>query len=192
MPLKSNSQRYGSVAQTLHWIIAAMIVGQFVLAYIAHYLPNGMEKLAVLARHKSVGMTILMLAIVRLAWRWLNPPPPLPAGMPKWERIGAHVSHALLYLLLFAMPLSGWLMSSARGYSVSWFNQFTWPDLIPRSPTAFEQLHELHATLGTLLFFVAVLHVAAALKHHWWNKDTVLKRMLPFTKVDNASFRNAR
>jgi cytochrome b561 len=176
--------RYGAVAQTLHWIVAALIVTQFVLAWTADDLPLGMHKLILLARHKSVGMTVLMLAVLRLGWRLGHPPPPLPAGMAPLEQRLAHATHAAFYVLLFAMPLTGWLMSSAKNYSVSWFGLFTWPNLIGRDETAFAWLRGTHTTLSWALLAIAVLHMLAALKHHFWNKDSVLKRMLPFTTTE--------
>jgi cytochrome b561 len=181
------NHRFGAVAQSLHWLIAAMIVTQFVLANIAEDLPLGVHKLAVLARHKSVGMTILMLAVIRLIWRATHPAPPMPAAMPGYERKLANLSHVLLYTLLFAMPITGLLMSSAKGYSVSWFNWFAWPNLIGRSDAAFNFFKDTHHLLAKILFFTALLHVAAALKHHFWDKDNVLKRMLPFTHTEKSS-----
>jgi len=171
------------VAQGLHWIIAALIVTQFVLAYLAEDLPLGIHKLALFARHKSFGMTILMLAALRLGWRLTHAPPPLPAGMSPLERFLARATHAAFYILLFAMPVTGLLMSSAKNYSVSWFGLFTWPNLIPKNEAAFEALRTTHDLLSDVLFAVAVLHVLAALKHHFWNKDDVLLRMLPFGKT---------
>jgi cytochrome b561 len=187
MPIRSIPTRYGAVAQTFHWLIAALIVVQFVLAYTADDLPLGVHKLALLARHKSFGMTVLMLAVLRLLWRLKNPPPELPAGMTPLERILARVTHVALYVLLFAMPLTGWLMSSAKNYSVSWFGLFTWPNLIGKNEAQFDFLRSTHHLLSDALFVVAVLHVLAALKHHFWNKDDVLVRMLPFIKAQRIN-----
>lgn len=184
MPTTSPPARYSGVAQSLHWLIAALIVTQFALAWTADDLPLGAHKLAVLARHKSFGMTVLALAIVRALWRAAHPPPALPPGMTPIERALARATHLLFYVLLFAMPISGWLMSSAKNYSVSWFGLFTWPNLIAPSKPAFELLKTTHHYLGGFLFAVAALHVAAALKHHFWNKDDVLNRMLPFAKSE--------
>jgi cytochrome b561 len=102
--------------------------------------------------------------------------------MTRWERAGAHASHWAFYVLLFAMPLTGWTMSSAKNYSVSWFGLFTWPNLIGKNEAAFELLKTTHDILSDVLFAVAVLHILAALKHHFWHRDDVLIRMLPFTK----------
>ena len=155
MPNKTTSGRYSALAQLFHWIIAALIVTQFVLARMAADLPLGGRKLALLARHKSVGMTILMLAILRLLWRLRNRPPELPSGMSRIEQIAARTTHLAFYLLLFAMPLTGWMMSSAKNYSVSWFGLFTWPNLIAKNETAFDWLKTTHDTLSDVLFAVA-------------------------------------
>jgi len=187
MPISSSPSRYSAVAQGFHWIIAGLIVAQFTLAWMADDLPLGMHKLALLARHKSFGMTVLMLAVLRLFWRLFNRPPELPTGMSKAERSLAKISHILFYVLLFAMPLTGWLMSSAKNYSVSWFGRFTWPDLIGKNERAFELLKTTHQTLSWLLFTLAILHILAALKHHFWSKDDVLRRMLPFTKSEKRT-----
>jgi cytochrome b561 len=187
MPISGSPSRYSAVAQGFHWIIAGLIVTQFTLAWMADDLPLGMHKLALLARHKSFGMTVLMLAALRLLWRLFNRPPELPAGMSKVERKLARGTHAAFYFFLFAMPLTGWLMSSAKNYSVSWFGRFTWPDLIGKNERAFELLKTTHQTLSWLLFSLAILHILAALKHHFWDKDDVLKRMLPFTKSEKES-----
>ncbi len=187
MPLETARMRYTGVAQFLHWIIAALIVTQFALAWSAEDLPLGVHKLALYARHKSFGMTILMLAIVRLGWRFANRAPELPDGMTPVERFLARATHVAFYVLLFAMPITGWLMSSAKNYSVSWFGLFTWPNLIGKNDTAFEALKTTHDYLSDVLLAIAILHVLAALKHHFWNKDDVLLRMLPFTRSEKRS-----
>ena len=186
MPNSPPSARYTRVAQLLHWVIAGLIVTQFALAWSAEDLPLGMHKLALLARHKSFGMTLLMLGVLRLTWRFTHSPPPLPEGMSRLERAAALATHGAFYFLLFAMPLSGWLMSSAKNYSVSWFSKFTWPNLIGPNEEAFSILKSTHFFLSYALFAIAVLHILAALKHHFWNKDDVLLRMLPFTKVGQS------
>jgi cytochrome b561 len=161
-------------------------VTQFVLARMAQDLPLGGRKLGLLAEHKSVGMTILMLAILRLLWRVRTAPPALPSGMSRIEQVAARWTHRAFYVLLFAMPLTGWTMSSAKNYSVSWFGLFTWPNLIGKDETAFELLRTTHRALAYVLFSIAVLHILAALKHHFWNRDDVLVRMLPFAKAERT------
>lgn len=187
MPNPSPPSRYGAVAQGFHWVIVALVVTQFALAWTADDLPIGARKLSLLARHKSFGMTILMLAVLRLAWRLFNRPPELPPRMTVIEKRIARGTHVLFYCLLFLMPLTGWMMSSAKNYSVSWFDQFTWPNLISPNQRAFDILLVTHHTLSWLLFALAILHILAALKHHFWDKDDVLKRMLPFTKSEKPS-----
>jgi cytochrome b561 len=187
MPTRVPPLRYTGVAQALHWIIAALIVTQFVLAWTADDLPLGVRKLALLAEHKSFGMTVLMLVILRMIWRISHPPPALPSAMTPLERRLAQATHVAFYVLLFAMPITGWMMSSAKNYSVSWFGLFTWPNLIGKNETAFDFLKTTHDYLSDVLFGIAVLHVLAALKHHFWNKDDVLMRMLPFTKSEKRS-----
>jgi cytochrome b561 len=187
MPNQSVPARYGVVAQGFHWLIAGLIVTQFTLGWMAEDLPLGMQKLAMFARHKSFGMTVLMLAVLRLLWRLFHRPPELPAAMSPIERMLARGTHILFYVLLFAMPLTGWMMSSAKNYSVSWFGRFTWPDLIAPNERAFELLKTTHQTMSWLLLALAILHILAALKHHFWNKDDVLRRMLPFTKSEKRS-----
>jgi cytochrome b561 len=181
MALRNTPHRWGVVAQLLHWTIVVLIIVQFTLAELADDLPAGLKKLTLLARHKSVGITILMLAALRLAWRWTNPTPQLPDTLKPHERALARFTHFMLYALLFAQPLSGWMMSSARGFPVSWFGYFQLPDLVPKSKPLYDALITTHHTLAWVLVAVVVLHVAGALKHHFVLRDNVLRRMLPFS-----------
>jgi cytochrome b561 len=182
MQVRNTTVRWGSVAQILHWLIVALIIVQVILALMAAQL-HGMPKLAMLARHKSVGITILMLAVVRLLWRLVNPTPPLPLTLKPYERFLANFTHAALYFLIFAMPLTGWIMTSARGFPVSWFNLFQLPDLVAKNRPLYEAMVETHEALAWTLGAVALLHLLGALKHHFVMKDTVLRRMLPFSKI---------
>jgi cytochrome b561 len=179
MQLKNDESRYGAVAQFFHWTIVILIIVQFVLANQAHDLPLGAAKIAVLARHKSVGITILALVLLRLIWRLIGDQPVNPPGMARWQRIAAHISHGALYALLIVTPLLGWLMSSARNFPVSWFGLVTLPDLIAPNRPAYEFLHDAHELMAGTMFWLALLHVAAALKHHFIDRDNVLRRMLP-------------
>ena len=178
MQLKNTGARYGAVAQLFHWAIVALVITQFVLAKRADGL-SPVAKIGVLATHKSVGITILGLALLRLAWRLFNPVPPQPPGVPGWQQRAAHVSHFLLYALLFITPVLGWLMSSARAFSVSWFGLVTLPDFIAPDKAAFETLHAAHEFMAISLGVLAIVHAAAALKHHFFDRDDVLRRMLP-------------
>jgi cytochrome b561 len=183
MQLKNTLTRYGALAQLFHWVIVVLIITQFVLALRADGL-SPIKKIGVLGTHKSIGITILVLAVLRLAWRLFNPVPPQPRGIPRWQELGARVSHFLLYALLFITPVLGWLMSSARAFSVSWFGLFTLPDLIEPNKAAFERLRDLHEFMAWTLATIAAIHLAAALKHHFFDRDDVLRRMLPVWKRD--------
>ncbi|MDP8984558.1 MAG: cytochrome b [Pseudomonadota bacterium] len=188
MQLENSSSSYGTVARTFHWLVAGLIVVQFILAPIPEELPPGMhivppfglDAAGVLARHKSFGMTVLLLMIVRLFWRRRSPAPALPVTMKPLQRRLAYLSHGVFYIVLFAMPLSGWMMVQAKGSSASWFGLWTWPTFLAQSDAAFRAFSFTHEILSRVLFFLALLHVAAALKHHFWDKDGVLVRMLPF------------
>jgi cytochrome b561 len=167
----------------MHWIIVILVVTQFFLASRAHSLPRGPAMIEAWGWHKSIGMTIFMLAVVRLVWRWMNPVPDLSAEIKPWEQVLAKLSHVLLYALLFAVPLTGWLMSSAKNFPVSWFSLFQWPDLVGPDPAFSKIMEATHETLVKVLFVVALLHMAGALKHHFFDKNDVLRRMLPFGGV---------
>jgi cytochrome b561 len=181
--LRNDSERWGAVAKAFHWTIVVLILAQFWLAQRADALPLGLAKLGTLARHKSVGITILALALLRLAWRLSQRnSPPLPDDLKPWERALAGLTHVGLYVLLFAMPLSGWAMSSAKNYPVSWFSLFTLPNLTSPNEQVFAVLRTTHGVLAVLLMAIAALHVLGALQHHFIRKDSVLLRMLPFTR----------
>lgn len=178
--MKNTAQRWGWPSQLLHWSVVALIITQFALANIADDLPLGMQKLAMLARHKSIGITILGLAALRLLWRRLSPGPGLPP-LKAYERVLAYFTHYGLYLLLFLTPLAGWLMSSAKHYPVSWFGVLQLPDLVQPNEATYGFMKQAHELLAYSIAALAILHAAAALWHHFIKKDDVLKRMLPFT-----------
>jgi cytochrome b561 len=180
MSFRNTTRSWGSVSKLLHWLVVLLIINQWVIAERADSLPIGIAKLQALAWHKSFGITILMLAVLRLAWRWVNPVPDLTADTRPWERVLAKLSHFLLYALIFAMPLSGWLMSSAKNFPVSWFRLFQLPDLVAPDERTYQLMRDLHHLLFDLLVVVAAVHVAGALKHHFIDRNDVLKRMLPF------------
>jgi cytochrome b561 len=159
----------------LHWLIAAMIVLQFVLAKLAENAETPLEELALLANHKSVGITIFLLAVVRLSWRlWQGVPRALP--MPEWQFIASRISHWSMYALIILLPITGWLTSSASAHSVSWFNLVPLPDLIAPDPELKEKLEEIHELHATLLFVIVSVHVAAAFLHSL-RKDGALARI---------------
>jgi cytochrome b561 len=179
MPARNTAVRYGFVAQGLHWVIAGLLIIQVTLGKIADELPLGLDKLALMARHKSVGITILALAVIRLAWRLFDRPPP-PPPMPRWQHIASRLTHGAFYVLLFALPISGWLMSSASNYPVSWFGLAQLPDFVAPDEGLEHLLEEIHETLVKVLVVLAILHVVAALKHQFIDRDGLLIRMLPW------------
>jgi cytochrome b561 len=183
MQWRNTTIRWGAIAQLFHWIIVILIVVQVTLGLIAHDL-HGFAKFAMLLKHKSVGITILGLATLRLLWRWMNPTPALPDTLKPWERVAAKVTHAGLYVLLFAMPLTGWANSSAANFPVRWFGLVTLPRLLAPDKIRAEFFEDVHHFLAWCLLAVATLHIAAAMKHHFTLKDDVLKRMLPFSSVE--------
>ncbi|MEJ0085870.1 MAG: cytochrome b [Pseudomonadota bacterium] len=182
MTFRNTTRSWGALSKALHWLIVLLIINQWIIAERAEAL-TGFAKFKALGYHKSFGMTILMLAIIRLVWRWLNPVPDLSAETKPWERVLAKLSHVLLYALIFAMPITGWLMSSAKTYTVSWFNLFAFPNLVGKSEYMFDLMNRVHHLLFALLVGVAALHIAGALKHHFIDRNDVLKRMLPFGGV---------
>lgn len=173
---------YTRVAIALHWIIAALIFGTFMLAHYMSDLQLSPTKLRLYSYHKWIGITIFLLVAVRLGWRLSHRPPSPPAAMPAWQRRAAAASHFLLYLLTLVIPISGWLMSSASGFQVVYFGLIPIPDLIAKDKALAEQLKQVHESLNLLMLAVVVLHVAAALKHHLVDRNDVLARMLPFLK----------
>lgn len=182
MRLRNRANRYGAVAQAFHWTIAALIAVQCVLGLRAADLPVSLERLVLLARHKSIGMTILALTLLRLGWRLADPVPELPAGMPVMERRLARLTHWFLYVLLVTAPIAGWVSSSASNLSVSWFGLFTWPDLVAPDRALATAATAVHKGLVWLLLLVVAGHVLAALRHHFVLRDDVLRRMLPWPR----------
>lgn len=195
------AQRYTAVAIVLHWAIAAAIIGNLLLGW---WMQGAIEiqqsqarAIAAFQLHKSIGLTILVLSVFRLVWRWLHQPPPLPVGMPAWERFAAKATHWILYALMIGIPLSGWLYVSTqwRGQAplnipTLWFGLFEIPHLFGLND-ATRQLRETlagvtldaHVFLGWGAVALLVLHVAAALKHHLVDRDEVLGHMIPALQV---------
>jgi len=145
-------------------------------------LPRGMQQLQTFNLHKSIGAVILFIAALRLLWRLFNAAPPLPAEMPGWQKGIAHATHWLLYVAFFAVPLTGWMMSSAFGRSVSVFGFFTLPDLVGPDKAFGERMDNLHMIFAFSLAALVLIHVGAALQHFFVMRDDILARMLPFAR----------
>jgi len=175
---------YTPVAKALHWLIALLLFGLLALGFYMQDLPLSPQKLQLYAWHKWAGVTVFLLVLVRLAWRVTHRPPPLPEHMPRVMQLAAHAGHVLLYALMIAIPLSGWLMSSAKGFQTVWFGVLPIPDLLDKNRELGDLLQTVHLSLN--LFFVVVLigHIGAALKHHFIDRDDVLTRMLPARNLE--------
>lgn len=188
-PVRDLPSRYGFVAMTLHWLIAAAIIANIVLILT---MPEGRTPThrMMMGWHMSVGLTVLVLSIARLVWRWMNPVPPPPHGLNRWIHVSGTAMHHLLYTLMVAIPLAGWLLVSANGYSPPWFGLFDWP-VFPGfgglSKEAAHDWHEAfesaHVVLGWAMIVLIPCHIAAALYHHIVRKDNVLIRMIPGTRL---------
>lgn len=173
MQWRNTLDRYGIIGQVLHWVVVLGIIANYFIAEAAEDEEAG----GLMGLHRSVGITILALAVLRLLWRLVDRTPPWPADMPAHERVIARTVHAVFYVLLFALPVTGWMISSAEGDPVRWFGLVELPGLsVGASEDALEELHEV---LFNVLFALAVLHALAALKHHFWDGDRVLRSMLP-------------
>ncbi len=188
----NESQRYTRTAMVLHWLIAVLIIVNVVLAWTDEMWPQGWER-HVIDLHKSIGITVLGLAIVRILWRATHRPPALPSHFPKLEQGAAHAAHVALYLLIFAIPLSGWLhdsaWSGAATHPMQLFFLIPWPRIgfiMQLDDATKDTLHtlfgQLHTWFGYALYVVLFLHVAGALKHEFIDRDSVIRRMLPWGK----------
>lgn len=177
MRVKNTSERFGIVAIALHWVIAFLIIGMLALGLYMVNLPTGLEKLKLYGWHKEYGLLILSLAIVRITWRIINKTPQLM--LPWWEKLAAYSVHWAFYGFMFAMPITGWLISSAAGIRVSFFGLFTLPNLIEPNQQSLNFFAWCHESLGYALIVTIIIHVMAALKHHFINKDDILRRMMP-------------
>lgn len=186
------SGRYTRIAMLLHWLVAVLILINVVLALSVDSLPEGWER-AIIDTHKSIGITVLGLVLLRLLWRAAHRPPALPASYPRWEKLSAHLAHGLLYLLILALPLSGWLHDSAwkdaATHPMRLFNLFPWPRIgfiMHTDAATKESLHTLfghwHTWFGYALYVLFALHVLGALKHQLLDKQPELQRMLPWGK----------
>ncbi len=188
--------RYGQVAMAFHWVIALLLIANIVLGLYMGDLPRSdPSKFLIVQTHKSIGLTVLLLSLARLGWRLTNPVPRLPPSMHPWAKVFARVTHYLFYFLIIVIPLSGWLMVSASplGNGTSFFGLFTIPNLPFWAGETREHLRGVHETFEGVHVYMAwtaiilvPIHVAAALYHHVLLRDDVLRRMLPWTDVEET------
>ena len=170
---------YTATAKGLHWLMALMLFGLLALGFYMSDLPLSPEKLQYYSWHKWGGITVFMLVWLRLAWRVTHRPPAYPLNMSAPQQLLAHGGHLALYGLMLVIPLSGWLMSSAKGVQTVWFGVLPLPDLLAKDKELGKQLAELHSALNIGLLVLVGVHAAAALMHHLYFKDDILRRMLP-------------
>ncbi len=173
----SAALRYSTPAIVLHWLVALLIFVAFPLGVYMAELPLSPDKLKLYSYHKWIGITILMLASIRVMWRVTHTPPPLPGDMARWQRRASQVVHGLLYVLILAIPLSGWLMSSAKGFQTVWFGVLPLPDLVDKDKALGDLLAGVHQALNFTLLALVILHVVAALKHHFFERRPFMQRM---------------
>ena len=171
------STTYTPVAKGLHWLMAVMIIGLLVLGVYMHELPLSPQKLELYSWHKWFGVTVFLLVWLRLAWRVTHRPPALPESMSPLIQLAAHAGHFALYGLMIAIPMTGWLMSSAKGFQTVWFGVLPIPDLLGRDKDMGDLLQLVHKGLNILLMLTLAGHLGAALWHHFVLKDDTLRRM---------------
>lgn len=186
MPLRSDTTRWGTVAKTFHWVMALLILGNGAFAFWMDGLKPSMHKIDMFALHKSIGLTVLALFLLRVLWRAVDRrPPDTPA--PRWQQFAAHAVHGVLYLLIAAIPLTGWAFNSAHGFPLQYFKQFNLPALVEKNPALSDTLGSVHVWLFWFLLAVLVAHVGGALKHHILDRDDTLRRMLPFGRAKRGT-----
>ncbi|GEQ99830.1 cytochrome b [Iodidimonas gelatinilytica] len=180
----SNSQtRWGLVSIGFHWIVALLVIAMWGLGYsMSHLVSDLQTKFTLFQLHKSIGFTVFWLALLRLVWRVMTPGPMLPGGLTPVERDLAHLTHWGLYGLLLLMPLAGWVSTdtSELGIPTRIFKLFTLPTIFGPNDALHELSEEMHEVMAWALVALLVLHIGAALKHHFILKDDILRRMLPF------------
>ncbi len=180
MPLRSDTRRWGALTKLLHWTVALLVIALLGIGLWMIDLPLSPNKVRVYALHKSVGITVLALMLVRIAWRAREQArPQMPFAMPAWERGAARLSHVLLYVALLVMPLSGWVFNSAANFPLQWFGWVSLPALGGPDPELKALARAVHHWTAYTLIALVSLHVLAALKHHLLDRDETLRRILP-------------
>lgn len=173
------TQSYTRTAIFLHWLVALGLVGTFAVGFYMEGLPFSPSKLQLYSWHKWAGVSLFAVIVLRLIWRLTHSAPKLPGDMSPAAQFVAHAAHWALYGLMLAIPISGWLMSSAKGVPVVLFGVWPIPDLVAKNADLGDRLQDLHVVLNYTLLVIVIGHVAAALQHHFIKKDAVLARMLP-------------
>jgi cytochrome b561 len=165
----------------LHWLIAVLIALNFAAVWVAETMPRP-ARMQIMANHKSIGLTVLLLTVLRIAWRLIHRPPPFQRTLQPWEAMLARAVHGIFYVLMIGIPLTGWSMVSSGG-PVRVFGLFSVPALpVPTSDTAGDTFHDVHEKLAWLMLALFVLHLVGALKHQFLDRDRTLGRMIPFLR----------
>ena len=185
MSWRNPADRWGAVSQALHWGIVVLVLAMATLGLTMVELPNTPSTARLYALHKSIGLTILALMLLRLCWRLHAGAPRVHAGMPAWQRRLAWATHAALYALLLALPLSGWLINSSAGFPLRWFGLFRVPQWGTRDDALNALAKEWHEALFWTLLVLALVHAFAAVWHHVFQRDATLARMLPRGWLEN-------
>ncbi|PKQ00969.1 MAG: cytochrome B [Alphaproteobacteria bacterium HGW-Alphaproteobacteria-13] len=175
----SGQQRYTKVASSLHWLIAIAVIVNIGLAMLTEGQPREIRG-PLMGIHKAIGITILALTILRILWRFGHKAPPPPPTMARWERVLSRGVHVLFYLLLLGLPLSGWIWMSAADRPIDFFGLFMLPSIAVPDEAVADAMHARHEVMGLTLVALVVLHIAAALKHQFVNRDGLIGRMNPF------------
>jgi cytochrome b561 len=179
----ADTQRYSRTAISLHWLIALLMICGFYLGWIMTDIPGFTPtKLKYVSWHKWIGVTVFVLALLRITWRVTHQAPSMPSAMPAWQKAAAHATHGLLYVLMLAIPLSGYMFSSAAGVQVVYLGVLPLPTLIGPDHALKAVLRTVHVLLNYTLLVLVVMHVLAALKHQFVERDGLLARMIPFLK----------
>jgi cytochrome b561 len=168
---------YTRTAVSLHWIIAGLIIAGLFMGWTMTDMVISPQRLKVYNYHKWVGVTVLALALVRLVWKLTHPAPALPA-MPRWQQLVARISHGLLYVLMIAVPMAGWIYSNAAGYRVVYLGKLPLPNLVERDKELAAAWVQVHGSLAMILAVLVGVHVLAALQHQFLVRDNTLRRML--------------
>lgn len=187
MIARSDATRWGAVAKLLHWTVAIAVIGLLVGGLTMTDLKTSPQKFQLYALHKSVGITVLALMLLRLAWRGIDPRPRENGGDHPWLMFAARATHRLFYVLLIAMPISGWVYNSAANFPLRWFGRVQLPALVAPDKALKQLAHEVHEVLAYTIIALLIVHVAGALKHHLIDRDDTLRRMLPFAKARAAT-----
>ena len=177
MLIKNTDNQFGLIAIILHWVMAILIIGLSAIGLYMTGLPISLQKLKLYGWHKEYGLLVLLLVVIRFSWRLANKLPKLPDTIPRWQQMAALSVHFAFYFFMFALPITGWLLTSATGLPVSFFGLFVLPDLVSADVTLRDNLILVHQWLGYGLIAAILMHIGATAQHYVVHKDNILRRM---------------